>query len=129
MDRAKTLAVLDELSSQPGPKYHVGGCLHVGVCDDTEDLPILLGWEQDEIEPLERILGHRPDWCVLMDLSWIVDAPPAAERLVLALLQDGGAAKDDYSYHMWTAEEISENRLVEGQRFGYPVERSGSESS
>ncbi len=120
LDQAKTVAVLDELSSQPPKPYYVHGCLYVDVVDDNAELLLFLGWEQEEIEAVERVVGHRPAWCVLMDLPWIVEAPDAARRLTLTLLQGGGAARDDYSSHPWTAAEIGENRRVEGRRFGYP---------
>jgi hypothetical protein len=119
MTRSQAVAVLDELAQQREP-YYIDGCLHVDVVDDSEGLPLFLGWEPAEIEALERVIGHRPTWCVMIHMSWILEAPPAARRLALELLRGGGAAKDDYSFYPWTASEIGENRAVEDRRFGYP---------
>jgi hypothetical protein len=118
-DQARTVAVLDALAQQHDP-YHVDGCLHVSIVDDGEELPLFLAWEQEEIEAVALVVGHRPTWCVMIHMSWTIKAPGAARRLTLALLRNGGAAIDDYSSHPWTAEEIGEDCIISGRRFGCP---------
>jgi hypothetical protein len=119
IDQAQAVAVLDSLAQQREP-YHIDGCLHAGIVQDNTEPRLFCGWEQAEIEALERVVGHRPTWCVMMHTSWTAQAPSAARQLTLALLRNGGAAIDDYSFHPWTAHEIVEDHTIDGARFCHP---------
>jgi hypothetical protein len=119
-DQASVEQILDGLSTQRLPWY-IDGCLLVYRSVDTEDLPLFYGLDPDEIEAVERVVGHRPRWTMSIDVSYRVDGRAELRRLVLTLLREGGAAVDDYSLHPWSREQIEADRTVAGRRFFEPA--------
>ncbi|MFC0552705.1 hypothetical protein ACFFHJ_17605 [Planotetraspora thailandica] len=52
-----------------------------------------------------------------VEVSGRVDGTAEVRHLTLALLAQGGIAMDDYSDHLWTAEEVADDRAVDGLHF------------
>ncbi|MFJ1540062.1 hypothetical protein ACIODS_16100 [Micromonospora chalcea] len=69
------------------------------------------------VRALSRARGGRPSWAVHVDVSGRVDGTAEVRRLTSVLLGQGGVAMDDYSDHVWTAEQIAADVTVDGLRF------------
>jgi hypothetical protein len=115
-DRAACEAVLDRLGPGQRVPWHIAGCLHVDVTTG-DALPLFYCWDPAEVSAVEATVGHRPTWAVHIDVSWSVDGKEPVRRLVLALLEAGGAAVDDNSTHPWTGAQIAGDARVGGRRF------------
>jgi hypothetical protein len=61
--------------------------------------------------------GHPPTWAVVINVSGKLDGTDELCRLVLALLDPGGVAFDDYSDHAWTATDIESGTRHDGLSF------------
>ncbi|RBQ05616.1 hypothetical protein DQE82_25165 [Micromonospora sp. LHW51205] len=115
MAQAAVVALLDRLSPDQRHPWLVDGCLYPDLTDEDEHL--YADWEPAAVRALSRARGDRPRWAVQVDVSGRVDGTVEVRRLTLTLLGRGGVAMDDYSDHVWTAEQIAADATVDGLRF------------
>ncbi|GLY54580.1 hypothetical protein [Lentzea sp. NBRC 102530] len=116
LDRAGVAAVLDALSPRQNTPWFVDDALYVDLDSEAEGC-LYQDWEPEAVEQLTAAFGGRPSWAVQIDVSGRVDGTEQVRRLVLALLDAGGVATDDYSDHAWTADEIRSGARCEGLTF------------
>src|SRR4051812_22037225 len=110
------VAALDALSPQQNEPWLVDDVLYVGL-DSEDDGFLYADWEPEAVDHLTAVIGHRPAWAVVINVSGRVDGTEQLRRLVLSLLDVGGVAMDDYSDHAWTANDIRSGARYEGLSF------------
>ncbi|MCT2279749.1 hypothetical protein M3G91_19235 [Micromonospora chalcea] len=113
--QAAVVALLDRLSPDQRHPWLVDGCLYADLTGEDEHL--YADWEPVAVRALSRARGGRPSWAVHVDVSGRVDGTAEVRRLTSVLLGRGGVAMDDYSDHVWTAEQIAADVTVDGLRF------------
>ncbi|TMR89256.1 hypothetical protein [Nonomuraea basaltis] len=113
--RAETIATLDQHLPQQRDPWTLAG-LNIDI-DDEQTGWLFSDWDPDDVTVLEAALGHRPTWAVQIDISGRIDGTAEVHQLVTLLLQQGGAAVDDYSAHPWTLQEIKSGTVIDGLRF------------
>ncbi|MBC6449230.1 hypothetical protein [Actinokineospora xionganensis] len=116
LDQADIVAMLDALSPHQNDPWLVDDVLYVDL-DFEYDGFLYRDWEPEAIEHLAAAIGHRPAWAVDIQVSGRVDGTEQLGRLVLTLLDAGGAAMDDYSDHAWRASDIRSDARFEGLSF------------
>ncbi len=114
-------AFLDTVGAKESDQWIVADALFVEIQQppDWSD-----GWPDAVVEDLTSVFGHRPPCSVVVTLRGRSSAQREAKALVADLVQLGfGVAVDDFSGHLWTTEEIVDERVADQRRFLQPTNR------
>ncbi|MDA0172155.1 hypothetical protein OJ998_23835 [Solirubrobacter taibaiensis] len=99
------------------PKRRQNPAIYVDLATTNDSSPLYCDWEPEAMHALATALGALPYWAVTCDITGRIPGDEQIRAFVLALIEDGGVAMDDYSDHCWSADDIVSNRRVDGLKF------------
>ncbi|HZS07197.1 MAG TPA: hypothetical protein VFD58_20340 [Blastocatellia bacterium] len=89
--------------------------LYIRIYEDQE---FETDHDPEELERLLESLGGKPDVSIIADVSGRHGGDQEVKSFVNSMLSSfKGVARDEYTYHSWTLEEINSGTLIQGHPF------------